>query len=90
MKKEELEKAAEYNYPDGDVWTEEQAIVRRLAFRNGANYMAERMYSEEEVRELIIKALTHNDHNLCGSLVARDYVIREANFSVWFEENKKK
>lgn len=48
------------------------------------------MYTEEEVRELIRKALTHNDHYLCGSLITRDYVIREANFSVWFEENKKK
>lgn len=48
------------------------------------------MYTEEEVRELIRKALTHTDQYLCGSLVTRDYVIREANFSVWFEENKKK
>ena len=47
-------------------------------------------YSESEVMELIRKALTHNDHYLCGSLVTRDYAIREANFSVWFEENKKK
>lgn len=47
-------------------------------------------YSEEEVRELIIKALTHNDYNLCGSLVTAQGEIRTANFGVWFEENKKK
>jgi len=47
-------------------------------------------YSEDEVRELIIKALTHNDHNLCGSLVTVQKEIRTANFNVWFEENKKK
>lgn len=48
------------------------------------------VYSEDEVRELIIKALTHNDHNLCGSLVTAQGEIRTANFGVWFEENKKK
>ena len=47
-------------------------------------------YSEDEVRELIIKALTHNDHNLCGSLVTAQGEIRTANFNVWFEEYKKK
>jgi hypothetical protein len=47
-------------------------------------------YSEDEVRELIIKALTHNNYNLCGSLVTRDGEIRTANLGVWFEENKKK
>lgn len=50
----------------------------------------EKMYSEDEVRELLIKALTHNDYNLCGSLATRDWEIRTANFNVWFEENKKK
>jgi hypothetical protein len=49
----------------------------------------ERMYSEEEVRALIIKALTHNDYDLCGSLATRDWEIRTANFEVWFEHNKK-
>ncbi len=33
-------------------------------------------YSEDEVRELIIKALTHNDYNLCGSLVTAQGEIR--------------
>jgi len=47
-------------------------------------------YSEEEVRELIIKALTHNDDKLCGSLVTVEKEIRTANFNVWFDENKKK
>ena len=46
--------------------------------------------SANEVRELIIKALTHNDHNLCGSLVTIEGEVRTANFGVWFEENKKK
>ena len=50
----------------------------------------EKMYSEDEVRELIIKALTHDDYMFCGSLVTKDNEIRTANFNVWFEENKKK
>jgi len=47
-KQETLEEAAEHNYPDGDVWTEEQAVIRRLAFKNGANWQAERMYTEAD------------------------------------------
>jgi len=50
----------------------------------------EKIYSEDEVRELLIKGLTHNDDNLCGSLVTVQKEIRTANFNVWFEENKKK
>ncbi len=55
----------------------------------GAKWQAERGYSEDEVRALIIKALTHNDYDLCGSLATRDWEIRTANFEVWFEHNKK-
>lgn len=47
-------------------------------------------YSEDEVRELLIKGLTHNDDKLCGSLVTKDNEIRTANFNIWFEEYKKK
>jgi len=47
-------------------------------------------YTEDEVRELLIKGLTHNDDKLCGSLVTVQKEIRTANFNVWFEENKKK
>jgi hypothetical protein len=50
----------------------------------------EMTYSEDEVRELLIKGLTHNDDKLCGSLVTVEKEIRTANFNVWFEENKKK
>jgi hypothetical protein len=50
----------------------------------------EERYSEDEVRELIIKALTHDDYMFCGSLVTKDNEIRTANFNIWFEEYKKK
>jgi hypothetical protein len=42
MTNETLEEAAEHNYPNGDIWTEEQAVIRRLAFKNGAKWQAER------------------------------------------------
>lgn len=50
----------------------------------------EERYSEDEVRELLIKALTHDDYMFCGSLVTKDNEIRTANFNIWFEEYKKK
>ena len=51
---ETLEEAAENNYPGGDVWTEEQAVIRRLAFKNGAKWQQEQdknKYSEEDMIE---------------------------------------
>ena len=50
-----IEQASENNYPEGDVWTNEEVLVRRLAFINGAKHQSERMYSEEEVTQLLIK-----------------------------------
>jgi hypothetical protein len=47
-------------------------------------------YTEDDVRELLIKGLTHNDDKLCGSLVTAQGEIRTANFNIWFEESKKK
>jgi hypothetical protein len=56
-KQETLEEAAENNYPKGDVWDTEQALIRRLAFINGAKYQqeqAKKMYSEEEVIQIVL------------------------------------
>jgi hypothetical protein len=55
-KQETLKEAAINNYPEGDVWTIEQALIRRLAFMNGAKWQAERMYSEEEVIAIVEKS----------------------------------
>jgi hypothetical protein len=95
--KETLEEAAE-NYGwriktntfSDPVKANDLANSAKQDFINGAKWQAKRSYSDDEVRELIIKALTHNDHNLCGSLVTAQGEIRTANFGVWFEENKKK
>jgi hypothetical protein len=77
---ETLEEAAEKYSEDGG---DEKSFIA------GGKYVAERMYSEDEVKELIEKALTHNDHNLCGPLATAQNEIRTANFGVWFEHNKK-
>ena len=99
MEKETLEKAAyqarrDYQDEFGKDGMNEcimfDAMKIQKGFQLGAKWQAERTYSEDEVRELLIKALTHNDYNLCGSLATRDWEIRTANFNVWFEENKKK
>lgn len=86
MEKETLEEAA-VKYAKQFDYAEDSSP--QIDFIEGANWQAERMYSEEEVRELLIRALTHNDYDLCGSLATRDCEIRTANFEVWFEHNKK-
>jgi len=47
-------------------------------------------YSEEEVIELLQKALTHKDDGEIGSLVTAQGEIRPANFFSWFEQFKNK
>jgi hypothetical protein len=44
----------------------------------------ETMYSEEEVIDLLQKALTHQDDGETGSLVTAQGQIRKANFYSWF------
>jgi hypothetical protein len=86
-REETLKEAAENNYPDGDVWTIEQALIRRLAFINGAKWQAERMYSdEEEVYNLLENAMkVAYDFELEGHYDG-DY----RNLKDWFEQFKKK
>ena len=88
MTEETLEEAAERNHNEQKLNTYTPYSFND-AFKDGAKWQAERSYSEDEVRALIIKALTHNDYDLCGSLATRDREIRTANFEVWFVHNKK-
>ena len=84
MNKETLEEAAEHNYPGGDDWTNEQAVIRKLAFKNGANWQAKRMYSEDKVIILL---------NKFGGKVYDDYTRNQTmeDFTEeWFEQYKKK
>ena len=61
-----------------------------VSFIAGAKWQQERSYSEEEVIELLQKALTHKDDGETGSLVTAQGKIRPANFFSWFERFKKK
>jgi hypothetical protein len=78
-------------YPETKYYFKDDEIsVEELILRLDNGESSEIKYSEDEVRELLIKGLTHNDDKLCGSLVTVQKEIRTANFNVWFEENKKK
>jgi hypothetical protein len=51
--------AAKNNYPDGDVWTIEQAVIRRLAFMNGAKWQHEQAkeMDKEQQKQMLIGLL---------------------------------
>lgn len=34
-----------------DIWAEEESLIRKLAFSNGAKYMQEQMYNEIDIKE---------------------------------------
>jgi hypothetical protein len=88
MKQETLEEAAEHNYPGGDVWTEEQAVIRRLAFKNGAKWQQERMYSDEEVYDLLVEWTAYQNG---FPRVDEDEIPNGfMSFNQWFEQFKKK
>ena len=90
-KQETLEEAAERLYPtDCSNWSIKVPLDERKSFVEGAKWQQERSYSEEEVLELLQKALTHQDDGDTGSLVTAQGKIRTANFYSWFEQFKKK
>ena len=82
-----LEEAAE-RYVEEYKWEEERDPW--YDFMEGAKWQQERMYSEEEVIELLQKALTHKDDGEIGNLVTAQGEIRPANFYSWFNQFKKK
>jgi hypothetical protein len=51
--------------------------------------MADKKYTEEEVIELLQKALTHQNDAEIGNLVTTQKEIRPANFYSWFNKFKK-
>jgi len=89
VKQETLEEAAREYYKRGQLGFEKASDTER-AFLNGAKWQQERSYSEEEVIELLQKALTHKDDGETGSLVTAQGQIRTANFHSWFNKFKKK
>jgi hypothetical protein len=59
-------------------------------FKQAKEMEKQQGYSEEEVIELVQKALTHKDDGETGSLVTAQGQIRTANFYSWFERFKNK
>jgi hypothetical protein len=82
--KETLEEAAHKMLVDYGIKSMGQSIgvltVKKLMV-DMAQWQAERMYSEEEVKEMITDAI-----NSCTDGVSSHY----QDFEEWFEENKKK
>ena len=75
--KETFEEAAENyvrNEPDATL-----KLISKYSFKDGAEWQQERMYSEEEVKEIIIDAI-----NSCTNGVSSHC----QDFEEWFEENK--
>ena len=84
--KETLEEAAKRMYGND----EDGYYVQKRAFKIGAKWQQQNSYSEEEVIELLQKALTHQDDGEIGSLVTAQGQIRTANFYSWFNKFKNK
>ena len=90
---DEIPKLTEFhNYDNLKLITVELNLLNDEEWKEDSEQelKAEIKYSEDEVRKLLMKALTHTDYNLCGALVTAQHEIRTANFNVWFEEYKKK
>jgi len=92
MKQETLEEAAHKALIDYGIKYKGEKLnvseVEKLMV-NMAKWQQERSYGEEEVIELVQKALTHKDDRETGSLVTAQGQIRSANFFSWFERFKK-
>ena len=82
MKKETLEEAAEhYSELQGGTYTTPHKRTYKYGFVDGAKWQAERMYSEEEVIEII----KHFDKSFYSGIVERNKGVGE-----WLKQNKNK
>jgi hypothetical protein len=82
MEKEAIEEAAKKIYPTHKGLTtiaSNKIMLRRTAFIKGAKWQAERMYSEEDMREAFI----------AGTQFEEDYDYN-LYMEKWFEQFKKK
>jgi hypothetical protein len=85
-----LEDCLTEQYPNGKFVWNARADIEALFKRAKKMEKQQQGYSEEEVIELLQKALTHKDDGEIGSLVTAQGQIRTANFHSWFEQFKKK
>jgi hypothetical protein len=87
-KQETLEEAAERFIPDNYIKVAPKqkvnaAEITRHYFREGAKWQAERMYSEEEVKEIVEKTIE--------KFYKHNYTLTKAEMKEqWFENFKKK
>ena len=96
-KQETIEEAAkkyyednidESNIPREHYEWEIQNLISGFAYK-WQQEQNKNLYSEEEVLELLQKALTHQDDGETGSLITAQGKIRTANFYSWFEQFSK-
>ena len=85
MKQETLEEAAN-KYVEDFAMSVKSA--RKIGFKDGAKWQAERMYSEEEVKRLAFDFYYDMSHQMG---VAENLISENAtNVDVWFNQFKKK
>jgi hypothetical protein len=83
-KQEKLEEAAIRLYPDNIIklsykTSYNAALLKRKDFIDGGNWMKKRMYSEEEVLEILFKS-----HNAENTSIVANTIMK------WFKQFKKK
>ena len=81
--KETLEEVAESHVENPDIiakFSENKAMYKRM-FKDGAKWQAERMYSEEEVVNILIKA--YED-------IGKRKIPNQVVLASWFKQFKKK
>ena len=83
MKKETLEEAAELYIQNGIYLNEQEKQQTEIAFYEGAKWQAERMYSEEDLREAFKQS------RQC-KIFKKDMPPVYEEFEDWFEQFKKK
>lgn len=86
MKKETFEEAALAIIPDKSTpgWIDTHSAIERKGFIKGAEWQAERMYSEEDMIEFAIWVYLE-----IGSSKNKERTNKEL-FKEWFEQFKKK
>jgi hypothetical protein len=61
----DVEKLANYEYPEGDDWSPEESLVRKLAFLNGFNKSIElnkdKLFTVEDMEKVILNAIEFTD-----------------------------
>lgn len=77
MKQETIEEAGEKLYPNRESFLHRFQNIERKAFTEGAKWQQEKMYSEEEVLELLG---SYADWSING----------DCTYYEWFEQFKKK